>query len=366
MSDPDILYYDILFTNFNSDKSPPIPVNFSEKRIIPILKNSNEYKLSITRFQIDTQELPVFLPEIQINQDDRNKTIYSVTLVQGSNTVRKYIQWETQSPNSSVPPPPSSTPSGFQNNDGTYYYCYSFQYWASLINKTLALAFEELQINEAHSPIFSWDYTTNQGIMTVEKDYYSSDNSNPIEIYFNNALYALFSSFPAYNYGVTASLGKNYKLIIDDYTGSNTITMPIVSDDETEPYDCIQCFQEYSTTANWTPINSIVFTSSSLPIVKEQLSAPIIYNETRQASLGNNANFGSIITDLQTNELSYKPNLIYNPSAQYRYISLESGISISQIDVQVYWKNRFGLLTPLYLGSGSSCSLKILFEKIKP
>ena len=36
-------------------------------------------RLSITRFQVDTQLLPLFIPEIEMNQSDPNKTIYSIT-----------------------------------------------------------------------------------------------------------------------------------------------------------------------------------------------------------------------------------------------------------------------------------------------
>jgi hypothetical protein len=64
-------------------------------------------------------------------------------------------------------------------------------------------------------------------------------------------------------------------------------------------------------------------------------------------------------------DFSYKPNLLYNPSAEYRRISLTSNRPINNIDIQVFWRNKRGELKPFYVWSGGSASIKILFEKKK-
>ena len=89
MTDADNIYYDLTITNIKSETTEPVPIYFNENRQIPILQNSGDYRLSITRFQVDTQMLPLFIPEIESNQDDPNKTIYSITysyLPVGENT----------------------------------------------------------------------------------------------------------------------------------------------------------------------------------------------------------------------------------------------------------------------------------------
>jgi hypothetical protein len=130
------------------------------------------------------------------------------------------------------------------------------------------------------------------------------------------------------------------------------------------PIPCVKVNQEYSTISNWSPVSSIVFTSNTIPIISNQLSAPLIYSESGVLQFGgNNSNFAQIITDLETNELCYKPNLMYNPSAQYRIVSMVGSQSLSNIDVSVFWKSRLGILYPLLLISGSSCTLKFLFTK---
>ena len=80
MNSPDNVYYDLVFTNLKSDKTEPIQIQFNENRAKSILSNTGEYDLSIVRFSIDTQTLPLWIPEIQSNQSDRDLTIYSVSL----------------------------------------------------------------------------------------------------------------------------------------------------------------------------------------------------------------------------------------------------------------------------------------------
>ena len=65
---------------------------------------------------------------------------------------------------------------------------------------------------------------------------------------------------------------------------------------------------------------------------------------------------------MATNDLCYKPNLIYSPSAENRYIDMFGNNDISNIDINVFWKDQKGNLMPFYLQSGASASIKILFK----
>ena len=126
-SSPDNVYYDLVFTNLKSDKTEPIQIQFNENRAKSILSNTGEYDLSIVRFSVDTQTLPVWIPEIQSNQSDRDLTIYSVSLSYlpvGAITPfvqQTFINWRPQNVNAILPPAPSSTGSGYQSDAGAYY-----------------------------------------------------------------------------------------------------------------------------------------------------------------------------------------------------------------------------------------------------
>jgi hypothetical protein len=391
MDDPDNIYYDLTITNIKSETTEPVPIYFNENRQAPMLQNSGDYRLSITRFQVDTQLLPLFIPEIEMNQSDPNKTIYSITYkylppktddddddIQPI-IVHQPIYWNPQSKNAPIPPAPSQTGNGLQSTVANYYYAYSFQWVVLQVFTALQTGFATLQsqtdtLNNVSPPIITWNTDQSVAVISAPSQYFNNhssyepnlvENPNAIELYFNTPLFSLFSSFPSLNYGPSATAGMNYRIIIDDMTGFNTTLLPSVPQAGQTQQTFTQVFQEYSTISNWTPVSSICFTSNTLPIVSSQLSAPLLYNESRQVSLGNNANFFQEITDLATNDLCYKPNLLYSPSAQYRYISLNSNVPISNIDVQVYWKNKLGQFIPLLLASGATCTIKFLFEKLQ-
>ena len=86
-------------------------------------------------------------------------------------------------------------------------------------------------------------------------------------------------------------------------------------------------------------------------------------NVANTAIFAANSNIANIITDLVSDTGRYKPNIVYNPSAQYRLIQLQGNRPISNLDIVVYWKDRTGSLNDFKLSSGSSATIKILFTK---
>jgi hypothetical protein len=109
-----------------------------------------------------------------------------------------------------------------------------------------------------------------------------------------------------------------------------------------------------------------VFTSNTLPIESNQVSTPVIFVNGQNINLtGNNSDFANIITDIISSDGNYRPNLVYNPSAEYRRITLRGNRPLYSIDINIYYKIITGELIPLRLFSGESMTMKILFEKIR-
>jgi hypothetical protein len=387
---PDNVYYDLIITNIQSEKTEPVRIYYNQNRTNPIIDNTGQYELSIIRFSVDTQLLPVFIPFIKtgLSQTDPNLTIYSVSLSYLAPSGNQYygqafLEWSPQDTSAPVPPPPSAN-NGFQSTTGNYYYCYNYTWWCYIVLNAFKAAYATLEANVVAGgdtfpngtgtnanapPTFTFDTTTQTAVLSAPSLYYNnrdtSGNLNPqaIGIYFNNPLYQLFSSFAATYRGVGAVSGTDYRILVDNFGGTSEIILPTIP--VGTGIIATQVFQEYSTTSNWTPVSGIVFTSNTIPIVPNGLSAPLIFNEASVVSLfsNNNANFAQIITDLETNENCYKPNLLYEPTAEYRFVSLVGTSPLTNIDVSVYWKTRLGELVPLYLPSGGSATLKFLFRK---
>lgn len=377
ISTPEKLYYDIQISNINNNDTLPPILSFIETRNNPFLYESDKYYMSIIRFSLDTPNLPIFIPTVQPSPNtDINLTIYSVTL-QWSNpddttqifTEQSFIRYIPQSNIANIPPSPTQTENGLQFNTGNYYNIYNYQYFIYLINLSLSAAFVELQtrvlgqgltLPSTYTPILSWDTSNNTAVLNCDVLGYSTTSENYIKIFFNTSLAQLFSSFPVLINSISSNLGLNAQLITNSYNETNVIQYPPY-----EPqYNAIQVFQEYSTIALWCPITSIVFTSNTLPIVSNQVSTPIIYNNGNMlGSNGNNALINQVITDFISNEGIYKPNLVYEPTAQYRYIELLSNRPLTTFDLQVFWKDRQGSLIPFYLSSGCTATIKVLFTK---
>ena len=266
-------------------------------------------------------------------------------------------------------------------------------------NQTLATFFVNQLYNTRLSgnnavPDTAWE--TNQSSNTVTG---SSELRPPFnfKLAFNSSLYALFNSFPAKEKILTIngvreryyvldflSSGKDTSInnpilnkipvgasgavynfdasYRDVFTGHVVIPTPI-----TGPlvYSYINEFirqeQELATIPTWTPINAVVFTSNTLPIVPNQISAVSTLGvEATPASTGND--FALIITDIQSSD-GFLPNILYVPSGENRYIDMTGNQPIRNIDINVFYRVKTGQLIPLRLPSGGTASIKLLFKK---
>jgi hypothetical protein len=132
--------------------------------------------------------------------------------------------------------------------------------------------------------------------------------------------------------------------------------------------------QDYSSTDSlWSPISSIVFTSTLLPVLTEATGVPVVLGA---GNLGfsqptSQSAFQPIITDIsldtggQGGAALYRKFIYYAPTAEYRLSDFSSSKQdIRNIDVQVYWKNRLDSnLYPINMFNLSSVSIKIMFRR---
>ncbi len=391
---PDQLYFDITVSNFKSTTTKPPQFYFNESRTLPFVRNPEDYYLSILRFTVETGSLPVFIPSIEPStnpaapQTDRDLTIYSFTLEYtdpGTGTTyssgQKFINYIPQrSPNSAqLPPPPSATSNGLQNNNTGYYYIYNYQWLISLMNITLETAFADLKtaitggggtpiVNDEFAPFFNWDTTSNTAVLYADFSVFGTNGSagaNPYKIYMNAPLFALFPTFPVKYLGYQSVVdGKNY-LFEPRNNGSSDLDT-ITPEPATTPltYRAVKVYQECSTIANLSPITALVFTSNTLPIQSNQVSTPLVFNNAQEVVLGgNNSDFANIITDLVSDTGQYKPNLVYNPTSEYRLITLYGNRPLFNIDLNIFWRNKFGQLIPYEINSGEAVTIKCAFLK---
>ena len=372
---PDYVYYDVVVSNIQSTTVTPSSFYYNDNRTQPYVKCPELYALTILRFTLDTASVPVFIPTIQPNtprtEDGLDQTIYSVTLEYGGVSSQRYINWIPQDQSAPIPAPTTNTVNYVQDNSGGYYNCYNYSWWIYLVYLAIKDAWLGIQtafpddpiIQGAHAPLIVWDSSSSSAVMYYEIDVFDSANPSGVSFYMNAPLYSLFSSFVSRIEGYeNVTYGKNVKLLMTN-TG-NVNYVPITNpNDPTDVWYAIPVYQEFSTISAWSPIVSMVFTSATLPIEPNQVSTPLVYNNGEVITSSNNNAISNIITDLVSNTGNYRPNLVYLPTAENRYIHLYGNRPLTNLDLQIFYKLRTGDLIPFKLQSGGSATMKIAFVK---
>lgn len=216
----------------------------------------------------------------------------------------------------------------------------------------------------------------------------------PIELYFNAPLFNLFSSFTALQNAYTAPIAPaisslNWRILCPDTITVNpnlivspqavaappggtmpTFPQTLLARSPLQPpniYSLLSVPQEYPTTPLWNPVQALVFTTSLLPIHSSIVSAPVLFGSGAAfTTAGNNSGIANILTDLEVSTdkgWQTKPNISYVPTAEYRLFDLNGNAPLSAIQISVSWRDTFGRLNPLRLGSGANASIKLMFRR---
>ena len=368
MSSPDKLYYDVMISNLDNESTVPPIINFNETRNIPFLNNPADYYMSIIRFQIDTGSvLPVFTPTLTPYTTDINETIYSVSLsYNGYNAVQNVI-WSPQNLVAELPRPPANTTDGTADLSTGYYYCSNYQFFLNLVNIAFQACLTKLLVltplPSNNPPFFTYNSQDKTFVLNTPYPFYLSTDPTPVKVYLNPSLHQLFSSLPVLINTLNPQYGQNFEIQVGSFGGVNVVTIPSYAP-VADQYEVCQVFQESSSIALWTPVSSIVFTSSTLPVLSSNVSAPLVFVNGQTVPVsGNNSNISPIITDLVSSDGLYNPTLVYNPTAEYRLIELLGNKPLQNLDIQVFYRDRNSNLIPMRLPTGGVCTLKILFTK---
>jgi hypothetical protein len=346
------------------------------------------------------------------------------------------VNYVTETQNPVVAPNPRNPTLGSgQDLTSRYYWVYTYQHWVDLVNATWALcqndtfvAFQTAWAAAATGNVFpyaniaAWQaavgpppklvydettglfsiwgsalsFTNNSGIQ-VPAGTYPTPGPAPIQsaaplcrLFFDTNMFGLFSNFsntywgaptgnpfPAATVGPQTSIAAAAAGYVNEilfpnkqYQNLSELAAPVVAPDLGYYWVVTQDYE--STSSLWSPIASIVFTSTLLPIRTEATGAPLALGSGNlgysSASIQNA--FAPIVTDIAldlANDGSdaYRKMIYYSPVAEYRMASLTpSRQTINSIDIQVFWKNRLdGNLYPVQMYNQSSVSIKCLFRR---
>lgn len=341
MNQTDNVYLNITIDNETNTETPYKAI-YNQSRTLPILDKCSDYYMSVIRFDIPLDQVPLTIIPVIPNQPNPNL----MTLVVGITNVGNFPENLIYIPDNTATVPVQDQPTQVITN---YYYVYNYNNVIRSANNALNAAFIAAgSPGGGSAPIMIFDQNTQLFSFIVEDSFITSGATIFCNEPFVNYFDAFHWKFLTYN----SVIGKDYELVYDILPNNEypTVTYPIMA-----PY--YRFTQEYSSLANWTALRKILITSSTIPARKEFV--------TTTANSDVTVTF-PIITDFippldtssQSRSIAY-----YVPTSQYRLVDLVSENPLTNIDLQVYWQDKYGTVHQLLISQQQQLSIKIIFVR---
>lgn len=357
-NDPYQVYVDLSCIN-NSDglaTTNSVPFTITNQKSATIIDNPSLYFLSVVRFSLQTSSLPVMMVQPSLNSNDVNQTVYKISMVKASAPNTVYTQTLDYYPTNNNYLPPTVFDNSTYSN--LYYSINDYQIWVQMVNNTLLSCFNSTGLS-GNAPFIEYDPIT--ALYSLYTD--TANNSN-LTIYFNAPLYSMFSSLACEILSDNDPVFPGYRQILNpdsinpvsiNYKGEGTQVL----------------FNKYTQSSTsisiQNPVQSLVFVSTQLPIIQEFTSASTVLNGVN--FIGSSATSNPqipTITDFQVNVSAgdtYRNNVEYVPSAEYRLIDMVGQNPLSSININVFWQDRYGVLHPFLLDASCGGNIKLLFRR---
>lgn len=387
MSRYEYTYYNALINNIDANSSldhEPHLV-FNESRDGGLITNCEDYEMSIANFKVDLKTLPLFLPTIKYNADDseettRNTTIYSVTLEYGGYASHANVIFKPQDKTKGETPP--NFKNGYADYRSGYYNLYSYEFFFVLVNEAIKEAFIGLQKTllsygqtkniGTDMPYFIFDKDTGLIYLNAPEATFNDDTTDVVSIYLNKPLYRLFNSLPftheqeTFTTMTSQSLTMNaFKINMSNFGNvTESQIIPPQSDGSvaTAKVSYLSVGQDYTTLDTWSPVESIVVTSNTIPVKSSNTSANHSFENGSETISGS-----SNIVELELSDFKAGnpiPGVIYEPNYP-RWINMRNQSELSNINLEIYYRSKLdGSLIPITISSGGTFSIKLVFRKL--
>lgn len=298
-----------------------------------IVNKANEFDLSVDRFRIMCDGIPIFI--FDPSTDAYTVELKYKTFTSGPIGVQ-YVPHSTLSP-----------------GHPKYYYIYTFEAFIQMINTAIETAFTTLggMVSlpaGSVAPWFELDMTTKTLSVVAQQLNYESDIAEPISLSINKLLYTYLGGFFV-DYDTNAPFTSQTSVTFLFYDQhNNTYT------DSTNGV-MIRMSSELGADAliAWNISRGIAIVTTMIPINQEVMPSP----NTLLNNMGILANF----------DFFFNANEIRPVVAQYatvgppKLINLNSNAPVDTIDLKIYWYDGNGNMFPLDVNLNKSCSIRLVF-----
>jgi hypothetical protein len=188
----------------------------------------------------------------------------------------------------------------------------------------------------------------------------------------NTNLYRLINSLPFQRIQETYKTIDNdalnlkvFRINLNNFKLTNSLTFnnpPLINDGVgTVPKSFYVVYQDYETVTSWTDVESIVITSTSIPVKQSARSAAMQFIDGISSSKNSSNIFELEINDIKAG--NYVPGIIYVPNEK-RWMNLLNQRELSKINISLYYRSKkTGDLIPIFMHSDANFSMKLVFRK---
>jgi hypothetical protein len=329
-----------------------IAAEYRVTKTIPILSKCDDYYLSVIRFAIPLNDVPLLIMPIIPNQPNSNLTPFIIGITTGGIDYPQPIIYVSET-GIGFPPPLQNQPTQIIT---PYYYVFEYQNLINAINTALAASFVASGL-AGNCPYFYLNTTTEELTLVVDIATFAVTATPAVPkptqvatIFINIDLQTYLSAFEVLYVAPNATPGKDYQFYLTRF-GFDT-TIPPFTPAATQK----QFTQEYSTLALWSSLRKILIISNSIPINSE-------YTPTNNSGISSTL---PIISDFVP-QIEYpgqgRSVAYYNPTSQYRLVDMKSSEGLNTIDIKIYWQDLDQNIYPLLILAGQQASLKLGFFK---
>jgi len=363
--DGDRIYYNFIIGE-KIDTNPLFDARFQQNLDDVFINNPSDYYLSVVRFSIPCQNIPIFIPEIQPYPNTNvNNTVYSLSLeYNGFSSGQTFVQFVSGNPNVPIN---SITPSSpLANTSSIYYWIYNYQEFIDMVNNTFVTAFNTLDVASgglpvgSEAPYFEFDSATQLISLVAQRQFYDRTLLNPINIFMNYKLFVYYDGIEVNYLGTGsnsyAANGKDVQFIVKDLKNNwyNPSFVPPAS-----PPDYYKMTQDFPNLVTWNVFKSLQITSNMIPIREE-------YAPALQSAGSSNTESQIFLKDFEpvlNNGGDSRGILYFVLDGPYQLINLMSTTPLTKLDMSLYWVDRFGRKFLLQCPYNQVISVKIVFIK---
>lgn len=377
-----------MVNEYTPDNTQPKQMIFDQTKTSNIVDITGDYYLSVIRWNIQSN-LPVLIPDMvqyPPNTNKTNFTNYKLSLIY-SKVVDGEITFYNPSVNDSktatlvylpevIDPGTQSSIKAPTNKEdvlgNTYYYIKNVDTLCQMINKAIEFFITELipSANWVHKPFFQWDSASQKLVFnrpnSVPSGVVGPDATSQWYISVNQPLYNLLNTFRFKYYG---TLNNPYFPATTDtrYLLDTNVLLP---EQEQTTGDYTPYLQQSSSVVNWSPCQSIVFVSSTIPVEAQFSGAPVNLNtisSSTQSTIYQQQSIVKVLTDFiipfNSGVEATNSQIFYIPQSEYRLIDLLGDNNLQQLTIQVFWRDKYGVYHPMTIDAGGSADILIMLRK---